>query len=100
MLEDRTGFVISCKNKIKNNNIKIRLLKKQITEYETIMDVIAKTDICNQILKEYKDKIEICLDKINNYIEENQHNRDIIIVMKKVNKILNNKDKENKEDGN
>lgn len=99
MLEDRTGFIINCKNKIKNNNMKIRLLRKQVTEYETIMDVIAKTDICNQILKEYREKIEICLDKINNCIEENQHNRDIIIVMKKVNKIINSK-KENKSYGN
>lgn len=91
MLKDVTGFIEYCKKKIKNNNRKIKQLRIQATEYETIVDVITRTDISNQILQNYKIKIEQCLNKIDEYMEENQHNHNLIITMKRVNRIMKNK---------
>lgn len=91
MLKDVTGFVEYCKKKIKNNNKRIKELRNQATEYETIVDVITRTDINNQILQNYKDKIEQCFNKIDDYLEENKYNHNLIITMKKVNKIIKNK---------
>ena len=91
MIRDVKEIVQYYRNKIKDNNSKIKQLRNQATEYETIIDVITRTYINSQILQNYKSKIEQCSNKIDDYLEENKHNHDLIITMKKVNKIIKNK---------
>lgn len=91
MYKEVTGFIGYCRNKIKTNNIRIKKLRTQITEYETIIDIITKTDINNLILQNYRAKIEKCFNKIDTYMEENRHHGEMIISVQKVNKTINNK---------
>lgn len=88
MSSDVTGFVEYCKKRVKSNNGKIKELRNDIAEYETIIDVINRTDINSQILDSYREKIDRCLSKIDDYIQENKNHHDMLIVMKKVNKII------------
>lgn len=82
MLKSKVGFIKYCEKKIKSNNSKIRMLNNEISEYETIIDVISKTDISNNIIAKYKNKIDLCMDKIENIAESNKHNNDLIKAIK------------------
>ena len=71
MLNNIKKFIGYNENKIKRNNRKIKDLRVQISDYETIIEIIEKTDISESILSNYKNKIEDCLRKIDSYMEEN-----------------------------
>ncbi len=84
MYKEVTGFIGYCRNKIKTNNIRIKALRTQIKEYETIIDIITRTDINNLVLQNYRAKIERCINKIDRYIEENRHHIEMIISVKNI----------------
>lgn len=88
MKVDRTGFIQYCNNKIKSNNKKIKGLRNQINEYEAIIDIITRTDLNKQIMESYKEKIEVCFNKIDSYIESNKNNYDLISVIRRANEIV------------
>ena len=60
MLNNINNFIGYNENKIKRNNRKIKDLRVQISDYETVIDIIEKTDISESILSNYKNKIEEC----------------------------------------
>lgn len=86
---DRSGFIKYCNDIIKSNNRNIKKLSKEIDEYEAIISVATKTDISKQLLETYKNKIDKCLDKIEHYLQSTQNKKDLINVIKRANKIIN-----------
>ena len=87
MLNNIKEFIGYNENKIKKNNRKIRDLRVQISDYETVIEIIEKTDISENILSNYRNKIENCLVKIDSYMEENLHTHDMIIALKRARRI-------------
>ena len=87
MLNNIKKFIGYNENKIKRNNRKIKDLRVQISDYETVIEIIEKTDISESILSNYKNKIEDCLLKIDSYMEENLHTHNMIIALKRARKI-------------
>lgn len=87
MLNSIKEFIGYNENKIKKNNRKIRDLRVQISDYETVIEIIEKTDISENILSNYRNKIENCLVKIDSYMEENLHTHNMIIALKRARRI-------------
>ena len=70
MLNSIKEFIGYNENKIKKNNRKIRDLRVQISDYETVIEIIEKTDISENILSNYRNKIENCLVKIDSFNDD------------------------------
>ena len=87
MLNNIKEFIGYNENKIKKNNRKIRDLRVEISDYETVIEIIEKTDISESILSNYRNKIENCMTKIDAYIEENLHTHNMILALKRARKI-------------
>ena len=87
MLNSIKEFIGYNENKIKKNNRKIRDLRVQISDYETVIEIIEKTHISENILSNYRNKIENCLVKIDSYMEENLHTHNMIIALKRARRI-------------
>lgn len=80
-------FIKSEKEAIKKDNLKIIGLRQQISEYETVIDVISQTESYRAI-EIYREKIDRCLDKIAEYVDNIRHRENRIATMKKIDQVV------------
>jgi len=80
-------IIKQCNNKIRRENCRINNLRKQINQYETVIDIVSKTDN-NDTISIYREKIEKCWDKITLYLDNIKHHEDMIATMKKIDKVI------------
>jgi hypothetical protein len=80
-------FINQCNLQIKKENCRINNLKKQINEYETVIDIVSKTDQYETI-EIYREKIDKCWDKINCYLDNIKHHENAIATIKKIDKVI------------
>lgn len=80
-------FIKREKEAIRKENIKILNLKQQISEYETVIDVVSRVDTQRAIYL-YREKIDKCWDKINTYLDNIKNHESRIATMKKVDGII------------
>ena len=85
-------FIKQSNKIIKRENLKINNWHQNISEYETIMDVISKT-ANNEILDFYKEKINCCYNRIENSLDKIKHNEEIIATIRTVDRIIKRGDR-------
>ncbi len=80
-------FINQAKKIIRKENIKINNLHREIDEYETLIEIIGRTETAEQVIT-YREKINQCYNKIDLALESIRSSRDRIAVMKAVEKII------------
>lgn len=81
------NFIKDINQIIKNENIKINNLHKEVGEYETVIAIISPS-ADESIINFYKQKINQCYSKIDVALDNIQHNKEIIATMRTVDRII------------
>jgi len=92
-MKDNVKEFIKQSNKIiKNENIKISNLHRQIGEYETVISIVSP-NADSSLVDFYRKKINQCYIKLDEALDNIQHNKEIIATMRTVNKIISRGEK-------
>lgn len=80
-------FIKQSNRIIKSENIKINNLHRQIGEYETVISIVSP-NADSSMVDYYRKKINQCYVKLDEALDNIQHNKEIIATMRTVNKII------------
>lgn len=81
------NFIKQEKEANRRENMKVLNLRQQISEYETVIDVVSQTDSYRTI-EIYREKIDRCMDRINEHLDNIRQRENRIATMRKVDKII------------
>lgn len=87
MRENMKLFIQECNKKIKKEYSKINILKKRISECESIIGIVSQTDNSSAV-QMYRNKIDEYLIKIDTAMDEIRHNESIKLTLRDVDKII------------